>query len=124
MKKNTPILIVDDQEGIRKLLLETCGMLGYGAVAVASGQEALVLVPQHNFQVALVDMKMPGLDGLQTTEQLLATGGNLKIIMITGDDDYEGIIQENNTNCEVAAVMKKPFALEKLQALLEKNITE
>ena len=63
--------MLDDQEGVRELLLETCLVLGYEYDAIDSGQEALGLVQKNNYQLVLVDMKMPGLDGLTTTEQIL-----------------------------------------------------
>lgn len=122
MREEAQILIVDDQEGIRKLLLEACSLLGYEAMAAASGQEALALMQEHHFQVALVDMRMPGLDGLGTTEQLLEIGKGLKIIVMTGYCDCESEIKEISRDLRIAAVLKKPFALEELQAFLEKNI--
>lgn len=118
--KRTQVLIVDDQEGVRELLLETCCLLGYEAMAVDSGLEALDLVQKHSFQIVLVDMKMPGLNGLGTTERLLATGQNFNIIVMTGFCDCENEIGEIYSHLNVAAVMKKPFDLEDLKVVLEK----
>ncbi|MDD2432244.1 MAG: response regulator [Clostridia bacterium] len=118
------VLIVDDQEGVRQLLQETCLLLGYEAMTAKSGLEALDLVQKHNFQIALVDMKMPGLNGLSTTERLLATGKHLNIIVMSGFCDGESEISELSSHLDVAAVMKKPFDLEELKVVLEKNISK
>jgi two-component system response regulator (stage 0 sporulation protein F) len=124
MNKNAQVLIVDDQEGIRKLLLETCLILGYEAEATDSGQEALELVKKNKYQLALVDMKMPGLDGLKTTKQILEMIEQLRIVMITGFDDSEDDLKEVRNNPQIVAVLKKPFAIEKLGKILEENITD
>ncbi|MGI6587934.1 MAG: response regulator [Peptococcia bacterium] len=118
--KRTQVLIVDDQEGVRELLLETCFLLGYEAMAVNSGLEALDLVQKHDFQIVLVDMKMPGLNGLRTTERLLATEKNLNIIVMSGFCECESEIEEIYSHLNVAAVMKKPFNLEELKSILDK----
>jgi len=124
MKKDSQVLIVDDQEGIRKLLLETCLILGYEAEATDSGREALDLVKKNYYQVALIDMKMPGLDGLMTTKQILEIAKQLKVVMITGFLDVDNDLKEISTLPQVVAVMKKPFALEELQKILAENITD
>jgi two-component system response regulator (stage 0 sporulation protein F) len=122
MNKKAKVLIVDDQEGVRELLLETCLVLGYEADAIDSGQEALGLVQKNNYQLVLVDMKMPGLDGLTTTEQILEMNKQLKVVMITGFDDSEDDLKEISENPQVVAVMKKPFAIKELEKILAENI--
>jgi len=124
MKKNAQVLIVDDQEGIRKLLLETCLFLGYEAEATDSGQEALNLVKKSNYQLALVDMKMPGLDGIKTTKQILEMAEQLKVVMITGFDNSDDDLKKVSVIPQVVAIMKKPFSLEELKKILAENITD
>lgn len=123
MKKNAQVLIVDDQEGVRNLLLETCLILGYEAQATDSGQEALDLVKKNNYKIALIDMKMPGLDGFKTTQRIMKMTEQIRIVMITGFDDNEDHLKEIRATHQVVAVMKKPFALEELKEILAENIT-
>jgi len=123
-QKDAQILIVDDQEGIRNLLLETCLMLGYEAIATGSGEEALTLVENHDFQGVLLDVRMPGFDGRKTLEQILREGKKPRIIIISGYCDCEKKLEELSANPLVDAVLKKPFQLQELQALLEKKIKQ
>lgn len=114
------VLIVDDQEGIRQLLEETCLLLGYEVMTARAGLEALALVEKHDFQAVLLDWKMPGLNGFHTTERLLARNEQLKIIMMSGfwvtEEEIGGIL----SHLDIAAVLKKPFDLLELQLVLEK----
>lgn len=120
MKRKIKILIVDDQEGIRRLLAEACSLLGYEVFTAASGQEALETVKKNNFQVALVDMKMPGMNGLETMKQLLETVKDLKGIVMTGYGEIDLVADVNKLG--IAALLQKPFNLEEIQELLEKVI--
>lgn len=119
---NIHVLVVDDQEGIRQVLQETCRVLGYEVMTAGSGVEALDLVQKHDFQIALVDMKMPGWDGFSTTERLLATGKHLNIIAMSGLCGGDGELQDLMTRFPIKAVMKKPFDLRELKVILEENI--
>lgn len=120
MKREIKILIVDDQEGIRRLLAETCSLLGYEVFTAASGQEALEIVKIDSFQVALVDMKMPGMNGLETMKQLLETVEDLKGIVMTGYGEID--LVEDANKLGIAAFIQKPFNLEEIKELLEKVI--
>ena len=114
------VLIVDDQEGIRQLLHETCHLLGYKALTAKSGVEALALAQKHDFQLALVDLKMPGLDGFSTMERLLAVENRLNLIAMSGYGEME--LNDFPPHLKVAAIMKKPFDLMELKSLLEKTL--
>lgn len=127
MKSQAQILIVDDQEGIRNLLRETCLVLGYAAEVTDSGQEALRLIENGAYQIAIVDLMMPGLNGVDTIKQLMEKTENLKIIVVTGLNEFEeqdAGITELLANPRVLALLKKPFSLKELQKILEKNISE
>lgn len=124
MRSKAQILIVDDQEGIRSFLLETCQILGYSAEATACGREALELIANRNYQLAFVDLKMPGLDGQKTIQEIVEKRKNIKVIVITGYSDSDKKYAELLSSPQVLAILKKPFTLEELQTILEKNISE
>ena len=64
------IMVVDDRSGIRKLLQEVLQGAGYQVVTAAGGSEAIELLGKHNVDLVLLDMKMSGMDGLETLTQL------------------------------------------------------
>lgn len=111
------ILIVDDQEGIRKLLAEACTILGYDAQAVSSGMEALERINEDKFQLAIVDMKMPGLSGIETIIRMRSTDRDIKTILMTG---YGESFYKEETASEIAdGIVLKPFDLDEIRGLLE-----
>lgn len=114
MKK---ILIVDDQEGIRKLLAEACMILGYDAQTASSGLEALERINEDKFQLAIVDMKMPGLSGIETITKMRSTDKDIKTILMTGYG--ESFYREETVNEIADGVVLKPFDLDEIRGLLE-----
>lgn len=111
------VLIVDDQEGIRRLLVEICSMLGCKAAAAASGMESLKLIKENKFEIAFIDLKMPGLNGLETLELLQAQNPRLKGVLMTGYDETH--LLEEALKKGAHSVILKPFELEEIKGLLE-----
>lgn len=105
------LLIVDDQEAIRQLLTEVCALLGYEAKTAANGDEALQMIGHEEFHVALVDLKMGGLNGLETMKRLKEKKKNLKGVFMSGYG-----IQELDGNY----ILNKPFDLQEIKDVLEK----
>lgn len=77
------ILLVDDQMGIRRLLGEVFTSEGYHVATAANGYEALELVEKEAFNLALVDMKMPGMSGLELLRQLKQVQKDIAVIIMT-----------------------------------------
>lgn len=80
MKK---ILIVDDQQGIRLLLNEVFKKEGYETYLAASGLEALHFIRNIKIDCILLDMKIPGMNGIEILQELSEMGLQLPIIMMT-----------------------------------------
>lgn len=87
--KQKPILLVDDQENIRNLLKTFFNRKGYDVLEAENGERALELARSSEFSVALLDMEMTGIDGLETLKGLLEINPKLGVVMATGvqDDD-------------------------------------
>ena len=64
------VLVVDDEENIRNLLSAFLAKEGYEVIVAANGEEALELVATANPQVVLLDVTMPGVDGIEVCERL------------------------------------------------------
>jgi two-component system response regulator (stage 0 sporulation protein F) len=77
------VLIIDDQPGIRRLLVEVLEEEGYLVVEAEDGLDGVKKAQEHNPDLILMDMKMPGMDGLETLGQLKKLGLSAQVIMMT-----------------------------------------
>lgn len=81
---NTRVLIVDDEEEFASSLAERMRNRGLIADTVNSGEEAVKSVAQGLYDVAVLDLAMPGMDGIETLKQLLSVKPELQVILLTG----------------------------------------
>lgn len=101
------ILIVDDQRGIRLLLEELFQQEGYHTRGTANGQEALELVQEEQPDCILLDMKMPGMDGLTVLEKLKKQWPAIPVIMMTAYDELK--LTEQALRLGAEKYITKPF---------------
>ncbi|MBQ6287190.1 MAG: sigma-54-dependent Fis family transcriptional regulator [Bacteroidales bacterium] len=83
------ILIVDDERAIRNSLKEILGDEGYEVDVAEDGPSALAKVDKEKFDVIFCDIKMPGMDGTEVLEKLVADGVESAVVMISGHGDIE-----------------------------------
>lgn len=114
------VLIADDTEINQKLLGRTMERLGYECTIVSSGQEAYDAVMRDNFQLILMDLYMPGMDGCESAALInedLEDEAPL-IVAVTAS-----IFDEEEKRCEesgIVQIITKPFRVEDLEACLVK----
>ena len=101
------ILIVDDQQGIRLLLKEVFEREGYETLIASSGKEALEITEQICPHIVLMDMKMPGMDGIELLKRLRKRNKKSQVIMMTAYGEM-GVIEES-MNWGVVRYFTKPF---------------
>ncbi len=84
------VLIVDDDPDTRDILARLLTAQGYESVAVASGEEALTALRSETIDVILLDVMMPGMDGLEVCAKLQAdeTLRAIPVILLTAKDDF------------------------------------
>ena len=87
------ILLVDDEEGIRKVVSLTLREAGYRVLTAKSGQEALAVFAKERPAIVLTDIKMPGMDGIEILGRIKTLDPDTEIIMITGHGDIDLAIQ-------------------------------
>ena len=89
--KNRPfqILIVDDEEDLVTFLAHRLRKRGMEVTTALEGTSALAVAAKHKFDMALVDLKMPGIDGIQVMEQLRRMQPYVEIIMLTGHGSHD-----------------------------------
>ena len=87
------ILIVDDEKAIRNSLGEILGDEGYEVDTAEDGPAALAKVDKERFDVIFCDIKMPGMDGTEVLDKLVAEGIDSAIVMISGHGDIETAVE-------------------------------
>ena len=122
------VLVVDDEDTVRSLLQRTLEGAGYDVATAANGQEALDKVSGIEFDAALLDMKMPGMSGIEVLQQLTAHQPHTCVLMVTAVNDAETAIEAMKLGAY--DYITKPFnwddvllkvrrAIEKRELLLE-----
>jgi two-component system, NtrC family, nitrogen regulation response regulator NtrX len=89
----TQILVVDDEDAIREVLIEFLTDHGYAARGAEDGPTALTLARSLKPQVILLDIAMPGMNGIETLKKLREQSSEPAIIMISGHADHEMALQ-------------------------------
>ncbi len=87
------LLVVDDERSIRDVLAQVLGYEGYEVVTAASGGEALTLHRQQPCDLILLDVKMQGIDGLDTLAQLRVHDPDVRVVMISGHGTIATAVQ-------------------------------
>ena len=108
------ILIVDDDSRITDLLRRILAYEGYSVAIAASGSEALNRSLERPPDLVVLDIMMPGLDGLEVAQRLREAGDNVPILMLTARDTVADRVQGLETGADDYLV--KPFAPEELVA--------
>jgi len=81
------ILIVDDEEPVCEVLGEYFATQGYAVETAGSGADALAVVARARPDLVLLDIRMPGLDGVETLRRIRALDGGVVVIMVTANED-------------------------------------
>ncbi|MFH1686299.1 MAG: response regulator [bacterium] len=80
----TRVLIVDDEEDFAKSLAERMENRGFATEIVLNGEEGVERVKSRHFDAVVLDMAMPGMDGIETLKAMLAINATLQVIVLTG----------------------------------------
>ncbi|MGH7584130.1 MAG: sigma-54-dependent transcriptional regulator, partial [Gemmatimonadales bacterium] len=87
------LLVVDDERSIRDVLTQVLGYAGYSVGAVSSGGEALAAYRERRFDLVLLDVKMRGIDGIDTLTQLMQLDPDALVIMVSGHSTISTAVQ-------------------------------
>ena len=87
------LLIVDDEIPFTTNLLKLLSRKGYEVSAVNDGYSALSIIEEQEFDVVILDQKMPGIDGVTTLKELKKKRPHLEVIMLTGHGSIESGVQ-------------------------------
>ncbi len=124
MKKNNVlnILIVDDEEIIREILNDFIDFIGHHATCVDNGLDGLKAVETSEYDLAFVDIKMPGMDGIYFLHNLKNTKltHSLPVFIMTGHGLDE--IRNQALTAGASGFLCKPFGLNEIKQITDKII--
>jgi len=113
---NSRILIVDDEEAIRDSLQGLFEDEGYSVICAASGEEAVARFRKHPVGCVLLDIWMPGIDGLETLSRLKAMDGDVPVIMMSGHATIDTAVRA--TRQGAFDFVEKPLSSDRLLILI------
>lgn len=118
--KDKKVLIVDDQNGIRILLMEVFNSEGYTTMQAPNGKVALEIVRNDAPDLVLLDMKIPGMDGLEILKHIKEINPEIKVIMMTAYGELDMIKQAT----DLGALMHftKPFDIDEMRLAVNNHL--
>jgi two-component system, OmpR family, response regulator MprA len=123
VRQTSRVLIVDDDAGVRRMLARTLEAEGYGVSVAADGGSALVEIERSAPDLIVLDVAMPGMDGLGVTRRLRGKGDALPVLLLTARDGVADRVAGLDAGADDYLV--KPFAtaelLARVRALLRRG---
>ena len=117
------VLIIDDEESIRKTLAGVLADDGYETATAASGQEGLDILQEAQPAIVMLDISMePGMDGIETLRRIKEIRPELPVIMVTGHGDIETAVK--TTKMGAYDFIEKPPALEHLRSSVKHGLDD
>lgn len=123
-KTPTPImvdlLVVDDDHEFRTTLVSRFERQGFNVQAAANAEEALGLAARRNFDVAIFDMMMPGMSGLELLKRFKEAYADCEVVLLTGQGTIETAVEAMKQGA--FDYLQKPFPLKDLEAVAQKAV--
>ena len=115
--KKIKLLIVDDEEDFLNTIAERLGMRDFDIATASEGNLAVKVAKKEKFDVAILDMKMPGMDGLELLQILKKKHKFLEVIILTGHGAIDSAVEA--TKLGAYSYLEKPCDFEKLLEVLK-----
>ncbi len=112
------VLVIDDEEPFRILMESELGRMAYSVQCVKSGEEALPALAAHDFDVVLLDLKMPGMGGMETLNRMKEARVSAEVIILTGHPDIDDAIQAMKLGAY--DYLTKPARLSEVEEVLKR----
>lgn len=114
------ILIVDDEQIARQTLLDILTLEGYAATAVADGYTAMDLLQTTEFDIMVLDLKMPGMDGMEVLHRVVEDYPDIQVILLTAYGSMESAIKA--LRYRVHDYLTKPISPEEILGSIRKAV--
>lgn len=112
------LLVIDDEKGLRDMLVYTLGKRGFRVVPASTGEEGLVKAQAAHFDVVICDIMMPGIGGVATLKALKESCPNTEVVMVTGFATLELAVE--CIKLGAFDFIAKPYELGPLEAILNR----
>lgn len=116
------VLLVDDEEELVATIQERLEMRGIQAEAVTTGHDALERIQESPFDVVVVDLKMPGLDGLDIADVIRSRQPKTRVLLITGHGSGHGELEDLASRGY--PILLKPFRIDRLIEMIREAVSE
>ena len=116
------VLAIDDEQNIRRLIRNEFTLEGYNVTTARSGEEGLSLIQQSHFDVILLDIKLPKLNGIEVLRKIKEMSADIEVIMITGYGDIQSAV--DSLKLGARDYVTKPFKLDDLLTIVQKAVTD
>ncbi len=120
MSKSASILVVDDEPIMQEILGDFLRDEGYEVDVAGSGEEGVELAQKHLYDCAIVDLMMPGIDGIETMQQLREIDASLPVIMVTAFASVESAVEAMKQGAR--EYITKPFKNDEVLVVLQNAI--
>ena len=117
-KRKPKVLVVDDEAVVRAGISRILEKQDLSIHTAADGSEALEIMAEYQIDIVLLDIKMPGLDGIEVLRHIRATYPDTVVIMITGHPTIQSAIE--CTKLGATDYLVKPFRVDELESLILK----
>ena len=122
MAEKSRILVVDDEDALRVVLSSELSSSGYDVETASDGDEAITMVQNKKFDLLLLDIKMPKVDGFEVLKFVKKNSPAVKVIMLTGFADLKNAIESKKHGAE--DFVSKPYDLVDLLTTIERVLSE
>ena len=118
-REDINVLIVDDEKNLTLAMRRLLSAEGYRAEVAASGELALEAIKELSFDVVLLDVNMPGMNGLETFKKLKKLSPKSNVVMITGYGKTLKALVEEAQELGVHSVIDKPFKINQITEAIQ-----
>lgn len=116
------LLIVDDEPDVREFAKSFFKKRNIDVITASGGLEALEIIGQESPDLILLDVRMEEMTGIEVLRELRTRNNNCKIIMVTGVEDEEIIIEANQLG--VLGYIHKPLILDELEKIVLSQLSK
>ena len=122
MKTTASVLLVDDDSAFRHVMSGELRRLGHDVATAASGEEAVARIERQEPEIVLLDLRLPGMDGLATLKAIRTRNPSIEVIMLTGHGSIDSAIESIREGA--FDYVTKPCPLDEIQIRVQRAIEQ
>ncbi len=120
MNRKAGILVVDDEEGILESISGILGDEGYDTITTTTGEDALNIISDADIDLVILDVWLPGIDGIETLKKMKEQWPDIAVLMVSGHGNIDLAVKA--TKLGAYDFLEKPLSLEKVIIAVERAI--